>query len=140
MKPLFSPHLTHTRTRAPLTSNHIQLIWSYCYLAARTADEVSPVGRLILHAISLSVYPIVLESSYSLPGDRFSNVDFALWIQPPVLFIHGTKEPIVLIHHSKQLLETIRDNCQAELVFVKGMGHNNVQASARPLFIDWLRR
>ncbi|KAL7547123.1 hypothetical protein ACHAWF_010441 [Thalassiosira exigua] len=111
-----------------------------CYLAARTADEGSPVGGLVLHAPFLSVYRIVLESGCTLPGDRFPNVDFAPGVRSPVLFVHGTKDSIVPFHHSERLLETIREDCRAEPVFVKGMGHNNVHASVRPLFIDRLRR
>mmetsp|Transcript_18877 Transcript_18877/g.39726 ORF Transcript_18877/g.39726 Transcript_18877/m.39726 type:complete len:360 (-) Transcript_18877:453-1532(-) len=111
-----------------------------CYLAARTAEEEHPVGGLILHAPFLSVYRIVLESGCTLPGDRFPNVDFAPSIRSPVLFIHGTKDSIVPFHHSERLLETVLEPYRAEPVFIKGMGHNNVHASVRPLFIDRLRK
>mmetsp|Transcript_7044 Transcript_7044/g.15266 ORF Transcript_7044/g.15266 Transcript_7044/m.15266 type:complete len:368 (+) Transcript_7044:455-1558(+) len=111
-----------------------------CYLAARTADEGNAVGGLILHAPFLSVYRIVLESGCTLPGDRFPNVDFAPNIRSPVLFIHGTKDSIVPFNHSERLLETVLEPYRADPVFIKGMGHNNVHASVRPLFIDRLRK
>jgi len=111
-----------------------------CYLAARTAEEGDAVGGLILHAPFLSVYRIVLESGCTLPGDRFPNVDFAPSIRSSVLFIHGTKDSIVPFNHSERLLETVIEPYRAEPVFIKGMGHNNVHASVRPLFIDRLRK
>ncbi|KAL3793459.1 hypothetical protein ACHAW5_001634 [Stephanodiscus triporus] len=111
-----------------------------CFLAARTAEEGDAVGGLILHAPFLSVYRIVIDSGCTLPGDRFPNVDFAPSIRSPVLLIHGTKDTIVPFNHSERLLETIMEPYRAEPVFIKGMGHNNVHASVRPMFIDRLRR
>lgn len=110
-----------------------------CYLAARTAEDGDPVGGLILHAPFLSVYRIVLESGCTLPGDRFPNVDFAPGIRSPALLIHGTKDSIVPFHHSERLLATVGEPYRAEPVFIKGMGHNNVHASVRPLFVGRLR-
>jgi len=111
-----------------------------CYLASHTAEEGKPVGGLILHAPFLSVYRIVFESGCTLPGDRFPNVDFAPSIRSPVLFIHGTKDSIVPFNHSERMLETVLEPYRADPLFIKGMGHNNVHASVRPLFIDRLRR
>mmetsp|Transcript_7771 Transcript_7771/g.16630 ORF Transcript_7771/g.16630 Transcript_7771/m.16630 type:complete len:331 (-) Transcript_7771:199-1191(-) len=111
-----------------------------CYLAARTAEEGDAVAGLVLHAPFLSVYRIVLESGCTLPGDRFPNVDFAPSIRSPVLFIHGTKDSIVPFNHSERLLETIIEPYRAEPLFIKGMGHNNVHSSVRPLFIERLRK
>lgn len=111
-----------------------------CFLAARTAEEGMPVGGLILHAPFLSVYRIVIDSGCTLPGDRFPNVDFAPTIRSPVLFIHGTKDSIVPFNHSERLLDTVLKPYRADPLFIKGMGHNNVHASVRPLFIDRLRK
>jgi len=110
-----------------------------CYLAAKTAEEGEAVGGLILHAPFLSVYRIVLESGCTLPGDRFANVDYAPFIRSPVLFIHGTKDSIVPFNHSERLLDTIIEPYRAEPLFIKDMGHNNVHASVRPLFVERLR-
>ena len=43
-------------------------------------------------------------------------------------------------NHSERLLDTVHKNYQADPLFIKGMGHNNVHASVRPLFIDRLRK
>ncbi len=98
------------------------------------------MGGLILHAPFLSVYRIVIDSGCTLPGDRFPNVDFAPSIRSPVLLIHGTKDSIVPFNHSERLLDTVMKPYQADPLFIKGMGHNNVHASVRPLFIDRLRK
>ncbi len=110
-----------------------------CYLAAKTAEEGEAVGGLILHAPFLSVYRIVLESGCTLPGDRFPNVDYAPFIRSPVLFIHGTKDSIVPFNHSERLLDTVIEPYRADPLFIKDMGHNNVHASVRPLFVERLR-
>eukprot|EP01082_Thalassiosira_pseudonana_P016391 g14719.t1 g14719 contig90:244179-245366(-) len=111
-----------------------------CFLASRTAEEGHAVGGLILHAPFMSVYRIVIESGCTLPGDRFPNVDFAPSIRSPVLLIHGTKDSIVPFNHSERLLETVIEPYRADPLFIKGMGHNNVHASVRPLFIEKLRK
>ncbi len=98
------------------------------------------MGGLILHAPFLSVYRIVIDSGCTLPGDRFPNVDFAASIRSPVLLVHGTKDSIVPFNHSERLLDTVMKPYQADPLFIKGMGHNNVHASVRPLFIDRLRK
>mmetsp|Transcript_28482 Transcript_28482/g.40679 ORF Transcript_28482/g.40679 Transcript_28482/m.40679 type:complete len:396 (-) Transcript_28482:318-1505(-) len=110
-----------------------------CFLAAKTAEDGEAVGGLILHAPFLSVYRIVLESGCTLPGDRFANVDYAPFVRSPVLFIHGTKDSIVPFNHSERLLDTIVEPYRAEPLFIKDMGHNNVHASVRPLFVERLR-
>ena len=43
-------------------------------------------------------------------------------------------------NHSERLLDTVPEQYRAGPVFIKGMGHNNVHASVRPLFIDRLRK
>jgi len=46
----------------------------------------------------------------------------------------------VPFNHSERLLATVLEPYRADPVFIKGMGHNNVHASVRPLFIDRLRK
>lgn len=112
-----------------------------CYLASKTADEAESnrdalVGGVILHAPFLSVYRIVIESGCTLVGDKFPNVDFAPTIRSPVLLVHGTKDKIVPFDHSERLLRVIPEKYRAKPLFVHGMGHNNVHAMVRPLFVE----
>ncbi|KAL7528911.1 hypothetical protein ACHAWF_002763 [Thalassiosira exigua] len=88
------------------------------------------------------VYQIVHESGCTLPGDRFPDVNFAPKIRYPVLFVHGRKDSIVIVTfpHLEHMLETIREDFRTKPAFVFVMGHNNVQTSMQPLFIDRLRR
>lgn len=115
-----------------------------CYLAAGTASESregsedGPVGGLILHAPFLSVYRIVLETGCTIYGDKFPNIDYAPYIGSPVLMIHGTADQIVPFNHSERLLEAVPRDHRAHPLFIEGMGHNNVHASVRPMFVERL--
>jgi pimeloyl-ACP methyl ester carboxylesterase len=115
-----------------------------CYLAAGTASESregsedGPVGGLILHAPFLSVYRIVVETGCTVYGDKFPNIDYAPFIGSPVMLIHGTADQIVPFNHSERLLEAVPRPHRARPLFIEGMGHNNVHASVRPMFVDRL--
>mmetsp|Transcript_2110 Transcript_2110/g.3792 ORF Transcript_2110/g.3792 Transcript_2110/m.3792 type:complete len:324 (+) Transcript_2110:113-1084(+) len=115
-----------------------------CYLAAGTASESregsedGPVGGLILHAPFLSVYRIVLETGCTVYGDKFPNIDYAPYIGSPVMLVHGTADQIVPFNHSERLLEAVPPAHRAHPLFIEGMGHNNVHASVRPLFVERL--
>lgn len=115
-----------------------------CYLAAGTASETregsedGPVGGLILHAPFLSVYRIVLETGCTVYGDKFPNIDYAPYIGSPVMLIHGTCDQIVPFNHSERLLEAVPPAHRAHPLFIEGMGHNNVHASVRPMFVERL--
>lgn len=115
-----------------------------CYLAAGTASESregsedGPVGGLILHAPFLSVYRIVLETGCTIYGDKFPNIDYAPYIGSPVMLIHGTTDQIVPFNHSEKLLEAVPQAHRARPLFIEGMGHNNVHASVRPMFVQRL--
>lgn len=115
-----------------------------CYLAAGTASESregsedGPVGGLILHAPFLSVYRIVLETGCTVYGDKFPNIDYAPYISSPVMLVHGTADQIVPFNHSERLLEAVPPAHRAHPLFIEGMGHNNVHASVRPMFVERL--
>lgn len=115
-----------------------------CYLAAGTASksregsEEGPVGGLILHAPFLSVYRIVIETGCTIYGDKFPNIDYAPHVGSPVMLIHGTADQIVPFSHSERILEAVPPAHRARPLFIEGMGHNNVHASVRPMFVDRL--
>lgn len=122
-----------------------------CYLASRTADPESrdesegntfqgAVGGVILHAPFLSVFRIVLDSGCTLPGDKFPNVDYLPSVQSPVLMVHGTKDSIVPFDHSERLLHALGPEYRANPLFIEGMGHNNVHAVVRPMFVERVAR
>ena len=100
-----------------------------CYLA-----EKYNIGGLILQTPLSSIYRVVLEFKYTLPGDMFPNIDRMSKIKCPLLIIHGTKDEIVPMQHSIQLFNA----CQSSLkqaFYVEGAGHNNIESVAgMPLF------
>lgn len=116
-----------------------------CYMAAKTASEAKgkllndgPVGGVILHAPFLSVYRVVLETGCTVYGDKFPNIDFAPMADSPFILVHGRKDQIVPFNHSERLFNALPEHCRAKPLFIDGMGHNNVHAEVRPVFVDRL--
>ena len=115
-----------------------------CYLASGSASESregcedGPVGGVILHAPFLSVYRIVIDTGCTVYGDKFPNIDYAPFIESPVMLVHGTADQIVPFNHSERLYENLQPHIRARPLFIDGMGHNNVHASVRPMFVDRL--
>lgn len=115
-----------------------------CYLASKTAnvkrltEDDGPVGGVILHAPFLSVYRVVVDTGCTVYGDKFPNIDFAPMIGSPVILVHGRSDQIVPFHHSERLFAALQPQCQAKPLFIDGMGHNNVHAEVRPMFVDRL--
>lgn len=115
-----------------------------CYLASKTANikkavaDDGPVGGVILHAPFLSVYRVVIDTGCTVYGDKFPNIDFAPMINSPVILVHGRSDQIVPFHHSERLFTALPPSCQAKPLFIDGMGHNNVHAEVRPMFVERL--
>lgn len=115
-----------------------------CYLASKTANltpttpDDGPVGGVILHAPFLSVYRVVIDTGCTVYGDKFPNIDFAPMVNSPVILVHGRSDQIVPFHHSERLYTALPANCRAKPLFIDGMGHNNVHAEVRPMFVDRL--
>jgi abhydrolase domain-containing protein 17 len=115
-----------------------------CYLASGSASESregcedGPVGGVILHAPFLSVYRIVIDTGCTVYGDKFPNIDYAPFIESPVMLVHGTADLIVPFNHSERLYEKLPPHTRAQPLFIDGMGHNNVHASVRPMFVERL--
>lgn len=96
------------------------------------------MGGVILHAPFLSVYRVVIDTGCTVYGDKFPNIDFAPMIDSPVILVHGKSDQIVPFHHSERLFKALSPNCRAKPLFIDGMGHNNVHAEVRPMFVDRL--
>ena len=100
-----------------------------CYLS-----EKYQVGGLILQTPLSSIFRVILEFKFTLPGDMFPNIDRMNNIMCPLLIIHGTKDEIVPMQHSIQLFQACK--CSNKFAFyVEGAGHNNIESVAgMPLF------
>ena len=100
-----------------------------CYLASKYQ-----VGGLILQTPLSSIYRVVIEFKFTLPGDMFPNIDRIKQVTCPLLVIHGTKDEIVPIEHSKELFEKAA-SIKKMAFFVEGAGHNDIESVAGlPLF------
>jgi abhydrolase domain-containing protein 17 len=100
-----------------------------CYLA-----EKYEIGGIILQTPLCSIYRVVLEFKFTLPGDMFPNIDRMRKIFCPLLIIHGTKDEIVPMEHSVQLFNACPSKNKIGF-FVEGAGHNNIESVAgMPLF------
>ena len=101
-----------------------------CYIA----EKYPEIGGLILQTPLTSVYRVILEFRFTLPGDMFPNIDRIKRIRCPLLIIHGTRDEIVPIQHAKDLFK----NCKSTkklAYYVEAAGHNNIESVAGlPLF------
>lgn len=109
-----------------------------CFLATKSAEQGNSVGGLILHAPFLSIYRVVMDTRCTLIGDQFPNVDYAPHIRCPAFLIHGTKDNIVPFSHSERLHQEFPEEFRTKPFFINGMGHNQIHAVLRPVFIKRL--
>ena len=101
-----------------------------CYLA----EKYPNLRGLILQTPLTSIYRVMVDFRYTLPGDMFPNIDRMANVQCPVLIIHGTRDEIVPVEHAEQLLEKCPHGLKS-IYLVEGAGHNNIEAVAGgPLF------
>lgn len=103
-----------------------------CHLASKTA-----VRGLILQAPVLSMYRVVGDFRFTLPGDMFSNLDKIGQIECPTYVIHGTRDEIVPVAHGMELSKLSADPYRP--YWVEGGHHNDLEVVARLLFFQRLR-
>ena len=71
-----------------------------CYLA-----ENYPVAGVILHCAIASALRVIFDLRWTLPFDKFPNVDRVTKIESPVFVIHGRRDEIVPFRHGEALHE-----------------------------------
>lgn len=96
-----------------------------CYLAAKYND----LGGLLLQTPIASVFRVIVEFRFTLPGDMFPNIDRMKEITIPVMLIHGTRDEVVPMTHSKMLFRVCRSKVKSAL-YIEGAGHNNLETIA----------
>lgn len=96
---------------------------------------LTPVRGLILQCPMLSVFRIAFNSRFTVPGDRLTNIDRIRQIEAPVLVIHGTDDEIVPFWHGQELHALCKDQ-SVQPLWVKGGSHNNIESTARDVFIE----
>lgn len=101
-----------------------------CYLA-----QHHPVGGLILQTPLTSVYRVILDFRFTLPGDMFPNIDRMASIRCPLMVIHGTRDEIVKMKHAEELFARCA-SARKSAFYVEGAGHNNIEAIAGAPFFE----
>lgn len=101
-----------------------------CYLA----EKYPNLRGLILQTPLTSVYRVMVDFRYTLPGDMFPNIDRMENIHCPVLIIQGTRDEVVPVEHAEQLLAKC-PHALKSMYLVEGAGHNNIEVVAgSPMF------
>jgi fermentation-respiration switch protein FrsA (DUF1100 family) len=94
-----------------------------CFLA-----EKYPVAGLILHSALMSALRVVFNLRWTLPFDKFPNIDRIPNIDCPIFVIHGRRDEIVPFYHAVELFQACRHKYPP--YYVDGAGHNNVEKFA----------
>jgi fermentation-respiration switch protein FrsA (DUF1100 family) len=94
-----------------------------CYLG-----EQYPLGGVILHSPIASALRVVFDLRWTLPFDKFPNIDRVSRISCPIFVIHGRRDEIVPFKHAVMLHE--RSKVKYPPYYVDGAGHNNVEKYA----------
>ena len=74
-----------------------------CFLA-----EKYPVAGLILHSALMSALRVVFNLRWTLPFDKFPNIDRIPNIDCPIFVIHGRRDEIVPFYHAVELFQACR--------------------------------
>mmetsp|Transcript_16945 Transcript_16945/g.26086 ORF Transcript_16945/g.26086 Transcript_16945/m.26086 type:complete len:143 (-) Transcript_16945:111-539(-) len=90
----------------------------------------------MLHAPLMSALRVVFSNlRWTLPFDKFPNIDRIKNFDCPVYIVHGERDEIVHISHGHRLWESC-PNKGYEPYFVERAGHNNIERFAT----DYLAR
>ena len=99
---------------------------------------------MILQSVFLSAVRVVFDSvPLDWLGDIFVNQAKIQRIQKPVFFIHGRQDEVVPFPHGERLqqLHTHKfPNHQTEPMWISGAGHNDIESSRFPEFIQRLQK
>jgi len=79
---------------------------------------------LILVSPFLSIYRIILNFRWTLPGDMFPNIDRIKNVECPVCIIHSIKDEVIPFYHAKELYKTAK--IKYDPLYIDGTSHNTV--------------
>lgn len=89
------------------------------YLASK-----QKVAGLILVSPFLSIYRIILNFRWTLPGDMFPNIDRIKNVECPVCIIHSIKDEVIPFYHAKELYKNAKQTYAP--LYIDGTSHNTV--------------
>ena len=90
--------------------------------------EKYPVAGVILHSPLMSVLRVVFNLRFTLPFDKFPNINRVARINCPIFIIHGKRDEIVPFYHAEELY--LASKVKYNPYYVDGAGHNNVEKYA----------
>jgi len=98
------------------------------------------IGGVILHSALKSGLGVIHDVSTTYWFDVFQNAAKMKRVRSPVFVFHGTHDTEVPFEHGMTLYEA----CPAELAYepwwVREAGHNDIEISYRPLYLEHLAR
>ena len=89
------------------------------YLASK-----QPIVGLILMSGFLSIYRIMANFRWTLPGDIFSNIDNIKKVECPVCIIHSIKDEVIPFYHAKELYKNVQN--KFDPLYIDNTFHNNI--------------
>jgi abhydrolase domain-containing protein 17 len=95
-------------------------------LGSGTSVEIAsrePIAGLILESPFTSTFRVITQIAI-VPFDRFDNLRKIAKVRCPVLFLHGTQDRLIPLHHSETLMRQVRSPKQ--LVPIPGADHNDL--------------
>lgn len=102
-----------------------------CYLAEKLSKEGVSLGGLCLQSPLLSIFRVVFNFRFTMPGDMFPNVDRIPNVSCPVLVIHGTNDEVVPFYNGEGLFMAVPMQWRSKPFWVDGAGHNNIETMLR---------
>nr|CCA22499.1 serine protease family S09X putative [Albugo laibachii Nc14] len=97
------------------------------HLAAELSRSKKIVAGVILQSPVLSMYRVVFQFRFSMPGDLFCNIDRIADIESPITIIHGTRDEVVPFWHAEILFENCQQEWRFKPLWVTDAGHNNIE-------------
>jgi fermentation-respiration switch protein FrsA (DUF1100 family) len=95
--------------------------------------EKHEVAGVILHSPIMSILRVVFNLRFTLPFDKFPNIDRMPKIECPIFIIHGKRDEIVPFYHAEELYGASKNKYPP--YYVDGAGHNNVEKYANDYLI-----
>ena len=98
-----------------------------CYLAERLSLANVRLAGLVLQCPFTSIFRVVLDLDFTLPGDMFSNIDRIENITCPLFVMHGRKDTVIPFSHGQALFMAARQECKTLSFWSNTAGHNDLE-------------
>jgi fermentation-respiration switch protein FrsA (DUF1100 family) len=88
--------------------------------------------RLVINCGFTSIFRVIFNFRFHMPGDMFPNIDRIKNVKCPVLILHSIKDDIVPFYHGKELYKAAPN--KFDPLFVDGTSHNNIDKICDDVF------